>query len=89
MEPCETTGAVAVLKYAYIWKQFGLSFLITQLSHLGIQDLEICVHLLKHPGMSGDSTHAEVGIRPTNQIHSDCPSPLAFSQDGVTHGHGT
>ena len=89
MEPGETISAVTVLKYAYIWKQFGLSFLITQLSHLGIQDLEICVLLLKHPGMNGDSTPAGVGICPTNQIHSGCPSPSAFPQDGVTHGHGT
>lgn len=58
MEPCETISAITVLKYAYIWKQFGLSFLITQLIHLRIQDLEICVLLLTHPGMSNDSTPA-------------------------------
>lgn len=88
MEPSETISAIAVLKYAFIWKQFGLSFLITQLTYLGIQDLDVRVLLLNHPGdEQGFHTCAGVRISPTNQIHSGCPSPLAFSQDGVTHGY--
>lgn len=83
MEPCETISAITVLKYAFIWKQFGLSFLITQLTYLGIQDLDIRVLLLSHPGDEQElHTCAGVGSAPRIKFTVAAHHPWPFHRMG-------